>query len=105
MKLFVRFLRETMQISNEGMTLSINAYLGNEVSSEEIKEYWLEILELEHSNLRKCRFNSQPISSQQKGRKLFYGTVSLAVNSTRLVQHIFGAIQEYSGVDKPEWLD
>jgi hypothetical protein len=25
--------------------------------------------------------------------------------STWLVQHIYGAIQEYSGVDQPQWLD
>jgi hypothetical protein len=25
--------------------------------------------------------------------------------STRILQHIYGAIQEYSGIDQPEWLD
>jgi hypothetical protein len=105
MALFLRFLGETMQVSNEQITVYINAYLGNDLSPDEIKQYWLDALQLDRSALRKCRFNSQPISSQQKGRKLLYGTCSLHVHSTRLVQHIYGAIQEYAGVDKPEWLD
>jgi hypothetical protein len=44
--------------------------------------------------------------SQKKRRnKLPYGTCKLTINSTRIVQTIFGSIQEYGGFDRPEWLD
>jgi hypothetical protein len=33
------------------------------------------------------------------------GTARLAVHSTFIVQSIYGAIQEYAGIDRPEWLD
>jgi hypothetical protein len=105
MSLFIRFLRECMGVSDDLFTVSINVYLGNDINPDAITLYWLDVLGLDSSALRKCRFNSQPSSSQQKGRKLLYGTCSLYVHSTRLVQHIYGAIQEYSGIDKPEWLD
>ena len=36
--------------------------------------------------------------------KLPYGTCRLSVHSTAIVQHIYGAIQEYAGFDRPEWL-
>jgi hypothetical protein len=36
---------------------------------------------------------------------LVYGTARLCVHSTFLVQSIYGAIQEYAGFDRPEWLD
>jgi hypothetical protein len=43
--------------------------------------------------------------SQKKRRnKLPYGTCRLAVHDTRIVQSIFGSIQEYGGFDRPEWL-
>ena len=29
----------------------------------------------------------------------------IRVNSTFVVQSIYGAIQEYAGIDRPEWLD
>jgi predicted transcriptional regulator len=105
MKIFIRFLRECLDIPEEMFNIRVNAYLDNGLGEEEIIRYWMDVLGLKSENLRKSRFNNQPTSSQQKGRKLFYGTCSLAVNSTRLVQHVFGAIQEYAGVDKPEWLD
>ena len=40
-----------------------------------------------------------------KGHVLPYGTGACAVNSTFVVQSIYGAIQEYAGIDRPEWLD
>jgi hypothetical protein len=33
-----------------------------------------------------------------------HGTGRLAVASTAVVQSIYGAIQEYAGIDRPEWL-
>ena len=29
----------------------------------------------------------------------------MTVHSTFVVQSIYGAIQEYAGIDRPEWLD
>ncbi|MEO8687685.1 MAG: hypothetical protein ABI611_05640 [Solirubrobacteraceae bacterium] len=38
-------------------------------------------------------------------RPLLHGTAELRVGSTWIVQSIYGAIQEYAGFDRPEWLD
>ena len=34
-----------------------------------------------------------------------YGTAPVRVDSTFLVQSIYGAIQEYGGFERPAWLD
>jgi hypothetical protein len=34
-----------------------------------------------------------------------YGTARVSVCSVVVVQSIYGAIQEYAGIDRPEWLD
>ena len=34
-----------------------------------------------------------------------YGTCELTVKSTRIVQTIYGSIQELGGFDRPAWLD
>jgi hypothetical protein len=39
------------------------------------------------------------------GTSSLYGVCALELHSTRVVQHIYGAIQEYAGFDKPAWLD
>jgi len=43
-------------------------------------------------------------ASQGKRRTLPYGTARVVVHSTALVQSLYGAIQEYAGVERPEWL-
>jgi hypothetical protein len=56
--------------------------------------------------LRKHAINHLPTSSSgQAKNKLPYGVCTLRVYDTRLVQHIYGAIQEYAGFDEPSWLD
>ncbi len=33
-----------------------------------------------------------------------YGVCTILVFRVRHIQHVFGAIQKYIGIDKPEWL-
>jgi len=44
-------------------------------------------------------------SSQRTRRgKLPYGTCRVTVHDVRIAQHLYGAIQEYGGFERPEWL-
>ena len=49
--------------------------------------------------------NHASSASRWRRNVLIYGTARLSVCSTFLVQSIYGAIQEYAGFDRPEWLD
>ena len=44
-------------------------------------------------------------SQKKRTNKLPYGTARVTVNDTRIVQMIYGSIQELGGFDRPEWLD
>ncbi len=101
---YISFLRNSLLVEDFQIALRITCYLGNGISREEIEGYWLHLLNLPRSCLRKTTVNVRPSSSQQKGRKLNYGVCEIAVHSTRTVQHVLGAIQAYAGIDKPEWL-
>ena len=103
---FCRFLRESMGVLPEDLRISLNFYTGNGLSSGEIEQYWLDALAVPRSCLRKHSINFKPTSSSgRKKNKLPYGVCTVRVNSTRLVQHIFGAIQEYAAFEEPRWLD
>ncbi|MBZ0306477.1 MAG: hypothetical protein K8I82_10455 [Anaerolineae bacterium] len=104
MVFFLKFLHESMQVEDHSIVIQIICYLNNGLTQEEIEGYWLDTLELPRECLRKTIVNVKPRSSQQKGRKLLYGMCNLRVFDTRVVQHVFGAIQEYAGIDKPGWL-
>lgn len=103
---FRRFLSECFGVEPSDFQVTLNVYLGNGLDLLEIEDHWLNALSLPPSCLRGHSINHFPTSSSGKKRnKLPFGVCSLAVGSTRIVQHIYGAIQEYGGFDEPGWLD
>jgi len=105
LKLFVRFLTECYSVPPERICLSVNCFLNNGLTIEEIHAHWLSLLALPDSVLRKPIINRSSRSSSRQRNTLVYGTARLVVHSTLIVQSIYGAIQEYSGFDQPDWLD
>lgn len=107
MVMFVRFLRECFGLTADDFRFSLNVYTNNGRSIDEIESYWIDLLSLSRRCARKHMLNHSPTSSSgKKKNKLPYGVCTLSVKrSTWLVQHIYGAIQEYSGIDQPQWLD
>jgi len=102
---YINFLRNSLHIKDSQLQFRITTYLGNGLTIEEIERYWIDTLQLPYSCLKQSDLK-KPKSSQQKGRKLLHGTCELRVKaSTKYVQHIYGAIQEYMGFNQPEWLD
>lgn len=104
---FWRFLTESFDLGPDDVSIRLNVYTNNGLTIQEIERHWLEALQLPSSCLRKPMLNHHPTSSSGKRRnKLPYGVGTLrAKRSTRIVQHIYGAIQEYAGFDEPSWLD
>jgi len=105
MQLFARFLRECFAVADDRLTFSVNCFLGNGLTLAAIEDHWLEALALPRSCLRKATVNRPSAASRRKGRVLLYGTGRLTLHSTQIAQHIYGAIQEYAGFERPEWLD
>lgn len=102
---FVQFLRVCYSVPGERFCLSVNCHLGNGLSLEQIERAWLERLQLPYSTLRAATCNRPSAASQRRrGNVLPYGTARIAVHSTFIVQSFYGAIQEYAGVERPEWL-
>jgi hypothetical protein len=104
---FVRFLRSCFGVSDADLTIRVNAYTGNGRTIEQIQQFWLTVLNLPRDCLRKPIENHFPTSSSGRRKdKLPYGVCAVRVRrSTSIVQHVYGAIQEYGGFEEPRWLD
>jgi transcriptional regulator with XRE-family HTH domain len=103
---FAAFLREHFGIAPEMMTIRCNLFADHIDQQRAIENYWLERLRVPQSRLRKSAVNVYSKYSQKKRKnRLPYGTCELSVYSTRIVQTIYGSIQELGGFDRPEWLD
>jgi hypothetical protein len=107
LRLFLRFLRTCFGIGPVQLAFWLHAYTGNGLTIEQIETRWLSELSLPRACVKKHAINVRPAtSSGAKKNKLPYGVASIRVlKSTWLVQHIYGAIQQYGGFDEPRWLD
>lgn len=103
---FLGFLRRHFAVPNERVRIYCNLFADHLERQREIEDFWLERLGLDRSSLRKSMVNVYSKYSQKKRQnKLPYGTCALVVNSSELVQTIYGSIQELGGFDRPAWLD
>ena len=100
--LFWRFLTTYFPIATGRVRIRLNVYLGNGLSIEEIESWWNEVLEIPPECLRNHVTDHYPTSSSgARPKRLPYGVCTLRYSSTEIVQHIFGAIQEYGGFEEP----
>ena len=103
---FVRFLRCHFDLSDETFRVSCNLFSDHAVRQREIEDFWLAKLDLPRSCMTKTIVNVYSKYSQKKRRNMLpYGTCRVCVHKTCIAQHLYGAIQEYAGFDRPEWLD
>jgi hypothetical protein len=103
---FLRFLRDCYGVADPDVALSVNCHVDAERDPAEITRWWLDRLALPPVCARAPTVNNVSVASRRRrGHVLPYGTARLAVYSTFIVQSIYGAIQEYAGVERPEWLD
>ena len=104
-RFFVEFLRTELHVADSDIRLDCNLFADDAERQNEIEQFWLGTLGLPRSCLRKSTVNVYLKHSQKKRQnRLPYGTVRVVVHSTAVVQSIYGAIQEYGGFDRPEWL-
>lgn len=101
MKFFVNFLKKHYDISNELVSLNFQYHSGG-LEKEEIFLYWTQFL-----GLTGCK-RSKPYCKQRKAgvvAKHQYGICRVVVNSTELVNRLWGSIQKYIGFEKPAGLE
>jgi transposase-like protein len=104
-RVFVDFLRTWFAVPDERIRVRCNLFADHEARIREIEDHWLAEARLPRSALRRSAVNRYSRHSQRKRRnKLPFGTCSIVVHSTELVQMLYGSIQELAGCDRPEWL-
>jgi hypothetical protein len=98
---FMRFLREELDVLDSQFAIYIHCHTSDPYEIQVLEEYWINVLSLTQSNLRKPYTKK---GSEIQRSVLKYGVCGIGVYSVELVEHIFGAIQEYGGFDNPDWL-
>ncbi|PJF40934.1 MAG: hypothetical protein D6737_13535 [Chloroflexi bacterium] len=99
---FMRFLRDAMNIEDDAVAIYIHCHTHHPEEIRRIEFYWLELLDLPETCLRKTYVKE---GSESRHNRLVNGVCTINISSTELVQRIYGAIQEYAGFENPAWLD
>ena len=100
---FVEFLRLYFGLSNDEFVVTCNLFVERQ---REIEDFWLSQLGLPRTSLRKTTVNRYSKYTQRKRTNMLpHGTCRVGVHRTRVVQSLYGSIQEYGRFERPEWLD
>ena len=102
---FARFLRICFEVPDDKIRVRCNLFSDGVDRQREIEQFWLDLLGLPRTCLTRSAVNVYSKYSKKKRRnRLPYGTCRLKVCDTSIVQHIYGAIQEYAGFEREEWV-
>ncbi|HVM16448.1 MAG TPA: helix-turn-helix domain-containing protein [Gaiellaceae bacterium] len=105
LRFFVWFLRRYFDVPDEKFRVSCNLFADHAARQHEVEAHWLDVLGLPRGCLLKSTVNRySPHSKRKRLNMLPFGTCRVAVNSVEIAQQIYGAIQEYGGFERPEWL-
>jgi len=105
-RFFVVFLKTYFDLRDEEIRITCNLFADHVQRQREIEQFWLEVAQLPESSLGKSYVNVYSKHSKKKRtNRLPYGTVRVTVCRTRVVQSIFGSIQEYAGFEREAWLE
>jgi transposase-like protein len=105
-RFFVSFLKTYFDLQDEEIRITCYLFADHVQRQREIEHFWLDVAQLSTQSLCKSYVNVYSKYSQKKRvNKLPYGTVRVTVTRTRVIQSIYGAIQEYAGFDREAWLE
>jgi transposase-like protein len=105
-RFFVRFLRRFWNLDDTDLRITCNLFADHVETQREIEDFWLDVASLPRSCLCKSTVNVySKYSKKKRQNKLPYGTCRIVVSRTRIVQSIFGAIQEIGGFTRESWLE
>jgi hypothetical protein len=102
----VSFLRRYFEVPDEKFRVACNLFADHLERQREIEQFWLDLVGVPRTCMTKTMVNNYSRYSQKKRKnRLPYGTCRVTVSDTQVAQHLYGAIQEYGGFSRPEWLD
>lgn len=103
---FVKFLKTYWNLRDEDIRITCNLFADHVDRQQVIETFWLSVAELPRDSLRKSTVNVYSKYSKKKRRnRLPYGTCRVSVCRTRVVQAIYGGIQEIAGFKRDAWLE
>jgi len=105
-RFFVFFLKTYFELRDEEIRITCNLFADHVRRQREIEQFWLEVAQLPDCSLGKSYVNVYSKHSKKSEPTGFpTGPCGSLWCRTRVVQSIFGSIQEYAGFEREAWLE
>ena len=101
---FIGFLRKFFIVKDDEFSVVICCYLNNGLTLDQIQDYWLKILNLPMSCLRKATVKSKYYDGKKSG-KYPYGVCTIKIGRTDILQRIYGALARATKTSMEKWID
>lgn len=103
---FMQFLRTYFPDDAESARVNCHLFADHGEKQYEIEQFWLDLLGLPRTRLGASFVNAYSKHSKRlRTNKLPYGTCAITVSRQRVIQTIYGALQEFVGFDRPAWVE
>jgi hypothetical protein len=100
-KFFITFLIKYFKVSLKNIKVTIYYHKTEGLSITDIQKYWSNNLGIDIQNFNRPYLEEKRKVTGKRKNIFPYGVCNLRVNSTEIIQKIYGAIQEYIGCDFP----
>lgn len=101
---FVRFLKRYFGCQDSDLSFYVMAHTGNGLEAEDIERYWSEKIGVAISRCGKFILKTKYYDKPKGELRKPYGCCTVRLCSTKVVQTIYGSIQELMGIERKEWL-
>jgi hypothetical protein len=101
-KKFVDFIRKFYVVKR--IKIKINCHLDYGWTYEQVRDFWSSTLRISINDFGKPQIHNGVPRTKGCHQRLQYGTCSVVINDVKVVQSIFGGIQEIAGIERKNWL-
>jgi len=105
LKYYIGLVRKCFPVVDEKFRIVVHRHSDCDFTEEEVNDYWSKLLSLPLSSFTKGRIKDNAKWQGRKINKHLYGICRISVHDTRMVQMVYGGIQEISGLDNEDWIE
>ena len=104
LKYYISLVRKCLMVDNDKFRIVVHRHSDTPMTEKEINGYWSKLLDLPLSCFTKGRVKDNAKWGGRKINKHPYGICRISVHDTRLVQMVYGGIQQISKSDNENWV-
>ena len=104
LNIFLDFIKRYYTIDNSKIKINIHTASHTNKNIDDMKKYWINELDLKEENIGSISIDKREVTNK-KYHSDYNGVCSIIINSTEILQRIYGSIKKYINIDDEDlWI-